>query len=193
MKTEADSRPSEGRESAPANPVKLPVYLDNHATTPLDPRVLEAMLPYLQAKFGNPSSRSHAYGWEASKAVEAARDQVATLIGAEPGEIVFTSGATESDNLAIKGVAEARRGRGRHVVTVLTEHKAVLDSCNHLEDCGFEVTFLSARHDSCNHHGGEQRDRSAPADCRDWRNLPPTRDPVPHRCRAGSGESSTGC
>jgi cysteine desulfurase len=147
MKTEADSRPSEGRESAPANPVKLPVYLDNHATTPLDPRVLEAMLPYLQAKFGNPSSRSHAYGWEASKAVEAARDQVATLIGAEPGEIVFTSGATESDNLAIKGVAEARRGRGRHVVTVLTEHKAVLDSCNHLEDCGFEVTFLSVRGD----------------------------------------------
>jgi cysteine desulfurase len=147
MHTEADLRPSGGRKSVPANTLKLPVYLDNHATTPLDPRVLEAMLPYFEAKFGNPASRSHAYGWEASEAVNLARRQVAALIGAEPEEIVFTSGATESDNLAIKGVAEARREYGRHIVTVLTEHKAVLDSCKHLESCGFEITFLPVRGD----------------------------------------------
>jgi len=127
--------------------VKLPVYLDNHATTPLDPAVLEAMLPYLQGKFGNPASRSHVYGWEASHAVDVARQQVATLIKAQPEEIVFTSGATESDNIAIKGVAEAMRDRGRHVVTAVTEHKAVLDSCKHLEAGGFEVKVLPVRGD----------------------------------------------
>lgn len=132
----------EGRDSVPAHTVKLPVYLDNHATTPLDPRVLEEMLPYLQGKFGNAASRSHLYGWEASKAVDLARQQVASLVKAEPDEIMFTSGATESDNLAIKGVAEARRERGRHLVTVITEHRAVLDSCKHLEGRGFEVTRL---------------------------------------------------
>ena len=147
MHTEAALPPSAGRESVPANPLKLPVYLDYHATTPLDPRVLEVMLPYFEAKFGNPASRSHAYGWEACRAVELARHQVAALIGAEPEEIIFTSGATESDNLAIKGVAEARRESGRHLVTVLTEHKAVLDTCKHLESCGFEVTFLPVGRD----------------------------------------------
>jgi len=147
MHTEAALPPSAGRESVPANPLKLPVYLDYHATTPLDPRVLEVMLPYFEAKFGNPASRSHAYGWEACRAVELARHQVAALIGAEPEEIIFTSGATESDNLAIKGVAEARRESGRHLVTVLTEHKAVLNTCKHLESCGFEVTFLPVGRD----------------------------------------------
>lgn len=130
-----------------AGAVMLPIYLDNHATTPLDPRVLEAMLPYLQGRFGNPASRSHSFGWEASKAVDLARQQVARLIGAAPDEIIFTSGATESDNLAIKGVAEANRNRGKHIVTVVTEHKAVLDSCKHLEQCGFEVTYLPVRSD----------------------------------------------
>ncbi len=121
------------------------VYLDNHATTPLDPRVLDAMMPYLTTKFGNAASRSHSFGWEAEKAVEDARKKVAALVGAEPREIVFTSGATESDNLAIKGVAEARGGG--HIVTAATEHKAVLDTCHALERRGFEVTYLPVRQD----------------------------------------------
>lgn len=120
-----------------------PVYLDFHATTPVDPRVLEAMLPYFTECFGNPASRQHAYGWEAQKAVESARHQVATLIGASAQEIVFTSGATESNNLAIKGVAHALRDRGDHIITVLTEHKSVLDSCKRLEAEGCRVTRLA--------------------------------------------------
>jgi cysteine desulfurase len=122
--------------------LKLPVYMDNHATTPCDPRVLEAMAPYFTEMFGNAHSRSHRFGWQAEEAVETARTQVAGLIGANPREVVFTSGATESDNLAIKGVAEAYRDRGDHVVTVVTEHKAVLDSCKRLEGQGFRVTYL---------------------------------------------------
>jgi cysteine desulfurase len=123
--------------------IKLPVYLDHNATTPCDPRVVEAMLPYFTGRFGNAASRSHAYGWEAEEAVAIAREQVAALIGAEPGEIVFTSGATESDNLAIKGVFEAYREKGGHIVTVATEHKAVLDTCAHIERMGGEVSYLS--------------------------------------------------
>jgi cysteine desulfurase len=127
--------------------IKLPIYMDNHATTPVDPRVLDQMLPYFGEAFGNAASRSHGFGWAAGKAVDLARERVAELIGATPDEIVFTSGATESDNLAIKGVAEAGRERGRHVITAVTEHKAVLDSCKRLEQQGFEITYLAVRSD----------------------------------------------
>jgi cysteine desulfurase len=123
--------------------IKTPIYLDNHATTPVDPKVLAAMLPFFTEKFGNASSKNHPFGWEAEAAVDSAREQVARLIGASsPREIVFTSGATESDNLAIKGVAQAYRERGNHIVTCATEHKAVLDACKALEKQGFKVTYL---------------------------------------------------
>ncbi|MDR0441761.1 MAG: IscS subfamily cysteine desulfurase [Candidatus Accumulibacter sp.] len=125
--------------------LKLPIYLDNSATTPVDPRVAEKMIPYLTEKFGNPASRSHAYGWEAEAAVEKARGEVAALFNADPREIVWTSGATESDNLAIKGAAHFYAGKGRHIITVKTEHKAVLDTCRELERQGFEVTYLDVR------------------------------------------------
>ena len=121
---------------------RKPIYLDHHATTPLDARVLEAMMPYLTERFGNAASRNHRFGWEAEEAVDAARRKIAGLIGASPQEIVFTSGATESDNLAIKGVAEARAGRGDHIVTSAIEHQAVLDTCRKLEQRGCRVTYL---------------------------------------------------
>jgi cysteine desulfurase len=127
--------------------VKLPIYMDNHATTPLDPRVLEAMLPYFTDKFGNAASRNHAFGWSAEEAVENARQQVASLIGATAKEIIFTSGATESDNLMIKGVAEMYREKGNHIITQAIEHKAVLDTCKNLEKHGFEVTYLPVQRD----------------------------------------------
>ena len=123
-------------------PVKLPIYLDHNATTPVDPRVLEAMTPYLTEHFGNAASRNHSFGWKAEAAVETAREQVAALIGAEARSVVWTSGATESNNLAIKGVAEMYRGQGNHIVTCLTEHKAVIDPCKWLSGQGFEITWL---------------------------------------------------
>ena len=122
--------------------LRLPIYLDYSATTPVDPRVAEKMIPYLVEKFGNPASRSHAFGWEAEAAVEAAREEVAKLVNADPKEIVWTSGATESNNLAIKGAANFYSSKGKHIVTVKTEHKAVLDTCRELERQGFEVTYL---------------------------------------------------
>ena len=124
--------------------LKFPIYMDNHATTPVDPRVLATMLPYFTETFGNAASRTHAYGWSAEAAVDDARDTIAQLIGAESGkEIVFTSGATESDNLAIKGVAEYYKAKGNHIITTTIEHKAVLDSCKRLEKDGFTITYIN--------------------------------------------------
>lgn len=122
--------------------LKLPVYLDHNATTPCDPRVVETMLPYFTEQFGNAASRNHPFGWQAEEAVDYAREQVAKLIGADPKEIIFTSGATESDNLALKGVFDMYASKGNHIITATTEHKAVLDTCKHLEKQGAEVTYL---------------------------------------------------
>lgn len=122
--------------------LKLPIYLDNNATTPMDPRVLEAMIPYFTEHFGNAASRNHPFGWQAEEAVDYAREQVAKLIGADPKEIIFTSGATEGDNLGIKGVYEMYTSKGNHIITSTTEHKAVLDTCKHIERSGGEVTYL---------------------------------------------------
>ena len=127
--------------------LKLPIYLDNNATTPMDPRVLEAMIPYFMQHFGNAASRNHPFGWEAEEAVDYAREQVAKLIGADPKEIIFTSGATEGDNLGIKGVYEMYASKGNHIITATTEHKAVLDTCKHIEKTGGEVTYLQVKPD----------------------------------------------
>jgi cysteine desulfurase len=133
-------------EAVPSG-IKLPIYMDNHATTRMDPRVLEAMLPYFTESFGNAASRNHEYGWVAEQGVEQSRERIAKLIGATSKEIIFTSGATESDNLAIKGVAEMYREKGNHIITQVTEHKAVLDTCKRLEKHGFRVTYLPVQKD----------------------------------------------
>ncbi|ACC70640.1 IscS subfamily cysteine desulfurase [Paraburkholderia phymatum] len=125
----------------------LPIYMDYSATTPVDPRVVDKMIPYLREQFGNPASRSHAYGWDAERAVEEARENVAALVNADPREIIWTSGATESDNLAIKGAAHFYKSKGKHIVTVKTEHKAVLDTTRELEREGYEVTYLDVKDD----------------------------------------------
>jgi cysteine desulfurase len=127
--------------------MKMPIYLDNHATTPMDPRVLNAMLPYFSETFGNAASRNHAFGWQAEEAVEKARKQIADLVGANAKEIIFTSGATESDNLAIKGIAEMYAEKGNHIITAASEHKAVLDTCKRLEKEGYRVTYLPLKAD----------------------------------------------
>ncbi|MCZ2297907.1 MAG: IscS subfamily cysteine desulfurase [Chitinophagales bacterium] len=127
--------------------MKLPIYLDNNATTPVDPRVLETMLPYFTNHFGNAASRNHPFGWEAEEAVDYAREQVAQLVGCDAKEIIFTSGATEADNLALKGVFEMYASKGNHIITVTTEHKAVLDTCKHIEKLGGEVTYLDVEED----------------------------------------------
>src|ERR1700755_973147 len=127
--------------------LKFPIYLDHNATTPCDPRVVDAMVPYFTQSFGNAASRNHPFGWQAEEAVDYAREQVAKLIGADPKEIIFTSGATEADNLAIKGVFEMYQDKGNHIITAVTEHKAVLDTCKHIEKLGGKVTYLPVKED----------------------------------------------
>src|SRR6266498_2714713 len=138
----ASPKPLPWSDSRRKDPMKLPIYLDYSATTPVDPRVAQKMIPFLTGQFGNPASRSHAFGWEAEKAVEEAREHVAALVNCDPKEIVWTSGATEGNNLAIKGAANFYKGKGRHIVTMKTEHKAVLDTVRELERQGFVATYL---------------------------------------------------
>ena len=182
-----------------------PIYLDYSATTPIDPRVADKMIPYLREHYGNPASRSHAFGWTAEKAVEEARAEVAALVNCDPRELVWTSGATESINLAIKGAAQFYQERGKHLVTVKTEHKATLDTMRELERQGWEVTYLDVRDDGLIDlatleaalrpdtvlrigHAGQQRDWRDPGRGGHRRDAAGKEDPVPRRCRAGDRE-----
>jgi len=143
--------------------LKFPIYMDYQATTPLDPRVLEEMLPYFNDKFGNAASRNHSFGWEAEKAVDVARERIASVVGADPREIIFTSGATESDNMALKGVAEMYKSKGKHIVTSEIEHKAIIDSAKRLETWGFEVTYIEPPTDGITTGSREARSTTVPA------------------------------
>ena len=208
MSTDVKTIPQE--EHVAPNGVKLPVYMDNHATTPMDPRVLEEMLPYFMEKFGNAASRNHSFGWAGEEGVETARERIAKLVGATTKEIIFTSGATESDNLAIKGVAEMYKEKGNHIITAVTEHKAVLDTCKRLEKYGYRVTYLPVQKDGlvdlddlkramddktilvtimCR----QQRNWRAAARCGNWQALPRTRNHFPHRRDPGCGQGSGRC
>src|SRR5437762_6961560 len=145
MSTDVKTMPQE--QQVAANGVKLPIYMDTHATTPVDARVLEEMLPYFMEKFGNAASRNHSFGWAGEEGVETARERIAQLIGAHTTQVIFTPGATESDNLAIKGVAKMYREKGNHIITAVTEHKAVLDTCKRLEKYGYRVTYMPVQKD----------------------------------------------
>ena len=190
--------------------MKLPIYMDYHATTPVDPRVVQAMLPYFTETFGNAASRNHVFGWRAEEAVAVARQQVAELIGASPREIVFTSGATESDNVAIKGVAEASQGRGDHIVTCTTEHKAVLDCCQASGEEGAPGELSSSplrwsvaagggeasadrQNGSGVDHVRQQRDWNPPGNFRNRTDRSGARDSLSCRCRPGRRQDSSGC